>query len=63
MTQQVGAVITTKFGKIKHMESMLSLANIFEQSEIEDFLDRIKRFLNIDSNTSRATCITTQTFL
>ncbi len=43
----VGAPPTNKFKKIKHLRPMLSLSNAFNQKDINDFLNKIKNFLNL----------------
>ena len=47
-TQKIGSQPQEKFGKHQHKVPMLSLSNGFSTEEIRDFIDRIKRFLNID---------------
>ena len=47
-TQKIGSEPQEKFGKHSHKVPMLSLSNGFSTEEIRDFIDRIKRFLNID---------------
>ncbi len=42
----VGATPTNKFKKIKHLLPMLSLANAFDKNDMQDFLKKIKNFLN-----------------
>jgi len=44
-TQSVGAKPSKGFSKIKHAMPMLSLGNVFTQEELEDFQNRIHRFL------------------
>ena len=46
----VGAPPSNKFKKIKHLKSMLSLSNAFNKSDIEDFIKKIKNFLNLKDN-------------
>ena len=46
-SQKVGYEPSNKFKKIKHDIPMLSLANGFSKENIEDFLKKIKNFLNI----------------
>ena len=47
-TQKVGAAPSNKFAKIAHNPPMLSLANAFEPQDVEDFLQRIRRFLGLE---------------
>ena len=46
-SQKVGYEPSGKFKKIGHDIPMLSLANAFSKEDIEDFLKKIKNFLNI----------------
>jgi DNA ligase (NAD+) len=50
-SKRVGAAPQEKFGKIRHRVPMLSLANAFEDSEVTDFLGRVRRFLNLPEAT------------
>ena len=43
----VGAKPHAAFGKISHSVAMLSLANAFRDEDVHDFIDRIRRFLNL----------------
>ena len=45
---EVGAKPLEAFGKIEHAKSMLSLSNGFDENDISDFIDRVKRFLGMD---------------
>ena len=47
---KVGAEPLKRFGKFRHKVPMLSLENIFEESQIDVFLNRIKRFLGLGAN-------------
>ena len=47
---QIGAKPLKKFNKISHKTPMLSLANAFNQKDIIDFTDRIKKFINLKKN-------------
>jgi DNA ligase (NAD+) len=46
-TQNVGAPLTSGFGKVEHLKPMLSLDNMFRDEQVGDFLDRVRRFLNL----------------
>ena len=43
----VGAKPTNKFKKIKHLSPMLSLSNVFNEKDMEDFIKKVNNFLNI----------------
>ena len=44
----VGGRPSKKFEKIIHKIPMLSLANAFNKKDVGDFIDRVRKFLNID---------------
>jgi len=44
----VGSSIANKFKKIEHKSAMLSLANAFNKKDLSDFIERIKKFLNLE---------------
>ncbi len=44
--QFVGSPLTNKFKKIKHLSPMLSLSNAFNKEDMQDFLKKIKNYLN-----------------
>ncbi|MGB3313628.1 MAG: NAD-dependent DNA ligase LigA [Albidovulum sp.] len=46
-TQQVGAAPSETFAKVRHSIRMLSLGNAFAPEDVEDFDDRIRRYLNL----------------
>ncbi|PVE25482.1 DNA ligase (NAD(+)) LigA [Microvirga sp. KLBC 81] len=50
LTQKVGAKVSEKFAKIRHRVPMLSLANGFADEEVEEFVERIRRFLQWKAN-------------
>lgn len=45
-SDQVGAAVAEGFGKVTHAVPMLSLENAFEDSDVTDFDDRVRRYLN-----------------
>ncbi len=47
-TQKVGAPAAKGFKKVKHAVAMLSLSNLFTEEDLQDFLQKIARFLNIN---------------
>ena len=46
-SEQVGAPLADGFGKVTHSVPMLSLENAFDDSDITDFDDRVRRYLNL----------------
>jgi len=46
-TKKVGAAPSEKFAKVPHAVPMLSLGNVFEDSEVVDFCARVRRFLGM----------------
>lgn len=47
-TKEVGSKAAARFPKIEHLLPMLSLNNCFSEEELDDFLDRIKKYLLLD---------------
>lgn len=47
-TQLVGFAIQDKFEKHEHLVPMLSLSNAFSSEDLDNFIDKIKRYLNTD---------------
>ena len=45
----VGGRPSKKFEKITHKLPMLSLSNAFNKNDVKDFIDRVRKFLNIDN--------------
>lgn len=47
LSRKVGAAPSGKFKKVRHAAPMLSLANGFTEEDVGDFVERIRRFLNL----------------
>ncbi len=47
-TRRVGAKPSGRFAKIRHAVPMLSLQNAFDDGDVRDFVNRIRRFLRLD---------------
>ncbi len=45
-SRQVGAAVADGFGKIAHQVRMLSLENAFDDADVADFDDRVRKYLN-----------------
>ena len=45
-TEKIGSLPSETFSKIKHSKKMFSLANAFENSDLYDFDEQVRRFLN-----------------
>lgn len=48
--ESVGAPVTSAFQKVRHKTPMLSLDNAFDEQDILDFFDKIKRFLKLSDD-------------
>lgn len=48
-TAQVGGGVKNTFQSVPHSVPMLSLGNCFSEDDVQDFLERIGRFLNTDN--------------
>ncbi len=47
-SERVGAALADGFGKVRHEVRMLSLGNAFDRAEVQEFDERIRRYLNHD---------------
>ena len=45
-SEQVGAAVGDGFGKVAHQVRMLSLENAFDDADVADFDDRVRKYLN-----------------
>ena len=45
-TEKIGSLPSETFSKIKHSKKMFSLANAFKNSDLHDFDEQVRRFLN-----------------
>lgn len=48
-TQKVGYKVLDAFEKVEHKKPMLSLANAFSAQDMQDFIERIQRYLKMDA--------------
>ncbi|NCA02334.1 MAG: NAD-dependent DNA ligase LigA, partial [Sphingomonadaceae bacterium] len=48
--RQVGAAPASHLSKVTHAKPMLSLDNAFADADVEDFVGRVRRFLNLAGN-------------
>ena len=46
----IGGKVSKKFSKSIHKMPMLSLSNAFNQEDLNEFIERLRRFLKIDSS-------------
>ena len=51
LTRKVGAKASEKFTKVRHRVPMLSLANAFSDEAVGEFVERIRRFLQLKPET------------
>jgi DNA ligase (NAD+) len=51
-SEKVGFAPSEKFSKVKHLVPMLSLDNAFTKDDVEDFLKKIRNYLNFEKDTS-----------
>jgi DNA ligase (NAD+) len=48
--RRVGAAPAAKFAKVRHAVPMLSLGNVFDDEEVVDFANRVRRFLGLSAD-------------
>ena len=56
LREKVGFKPSEKFKKVKHKKPMLSLNNGFTNKHIEDFMNRTKKFLNLNNEEIEFIC-------
>jgi len=49
-SEQVGAAPAEAFAKVRHARPMLSLENAFDDAGVVEFVDRVRRFLNLGAD-------------
>ncbi|MEQ8666372.1 MAG: NAD-dependent DNA ligase LigA [Rhodospirillales bacterium] len=49
-SRRVGAKPSSKFSKVTHSMPMLSLGNAFTREDVDEFIDRIRRFLSLSAD-------------
>ena len=49
-SKKVGAELKSSFKKVQHLVPMLSLGNTFTKEDVKNYINKTKRFLQIDSN-------------
>ncbi len=49
-SRRIGAAPVEGFGKVRHRVPMLSLGNAFTDEDVEDFVERVRRFLGLKEN-------------
>ncbi|WP_069299103.1 NAD-dependent DNA ligase LigA [Neptunicoccus sediminis] len=49
-SDQVGAPVSEAFSKVKHSQRMLSLGNAFSDEDVEDFTQRVRKYLGFRDN-------------
>ena len=47
-SESIGFMPSEKFSKVKHKIPMLSLSNIFDESDLDDFYEKIRKYLNLN---------------
>jgi DNA ligase (NAD+) len=50
--ESVGFMPSEKFSKVKHKIPMLSLSNIFDEVGLDDFYEKIRKYLNLSLNST-----------
>lgn len=48
-TRRVGGAVLEKFEKVTHRQQMLSLANVFDEAELTEFDDRVRKALGVET--------------
>ncbi len=54
LSRRVGAAPSEKFAKVRHKVPVLSLGNVFADSDVEEFVARVRRFLGLAADSPLA---------
>jgi DNA ligase (NAD+) len=54
LSRKVGAAPAAKFKKVRHAAPMLSLGNAFNEEDVKEFIERIRRFLGLKEDAALA---------
>ena len=49
-SEQVGAAPSEAFAKVRHARPLYSLENAFDEAEVPEFVERVRRFLNLPAD-------------
>ncbi|HET9068236.1 MAG TPA: NAD-dependent DNA ligase LigA, partial [Amaricoccus sp.] len=49
-SEQVGAAASEAFAKVRHARPLYSLENAFDEAEVPEFVERVRRFLSLGAD-------------
>jgi DNA ligase (NAD+) len=53
-SEQVGAAPSETFAKVRHAKPLYSIANAFDEAEVAEFVERVRRFLSLPADAALA---------